>query len=652
MIHAYYQAALEDGRIKIVPDIWGDLAQPESLADVLSLIKQKYEPAWLRRNGKLVISLWLDYGSHPLPDYHETVRRLCAKLGGREQVYFVFYSPTALETKNPEWFAGADAFTDWINNSYALDESLLREAMAVAKASGKEFWQPVMPSFTQSRYPHPGVKGDCQHVMDGTMADGASILTSATAQFSPEDVGKPIYVLEAGVQPVAGFGKLPGAPLNSRIMQVKDAHTVVLADPARHAVSGVSVAWGADDTQAIQRAIDSLNTTGGTVFFPAGTYRVVYQGGPGLKVRGSNIRLQGTGPASALFNSTVLFHAKIKDGVTYTEQMGVPVLYIGQPDKAIENVEVDHLWLGDNGQKYDFKVWGPEGWGVIGSAGKVDRWDFHDLTIETHSLCGLNTNSQTEGFSISNVTVRCSANHGFYLAGTGSHGDVHDNHILGTTAPMRIGIAVKKKNHLRITHNEVANVDLQGISVLGDDSSYLSRDVLIADNWIHDLTARHTTAITIFNAEDVRITGNRITDTSFIGIWAYTHVCRVGKVLIKDNILTRVGKQDPAYGISVEYRSPRGLPAGSPAPGSVHDVTIEGNFIHDSPSGIFVSNVEGDNLIRANRVENSSTAGKCRVGYSIHPLSSSKTIFSDNVGVNCARHSVAPHVVQSGNHLE
>ena len=84
----------------------------------------------------------------------------------------------------------------------------------------------------------------------------------------------------------------------------------------------------------------------------------------------------------------------------------------------------------------------------------------------------------------------------------------------------------------------------------------------------------------------------------------------------------------------------------------MHDVTIEGNVIHDSPSGFFISNVEGDNLIRANRVENSSTARKCRVGYNIHPLSSSKTIVSDNVGVNCACYSVAPHVVQSGNHLE
>jgi hypothetical protein len=168
MIHAYYQAALEDGGIKIVPDVWADLSNPESLAAELLLIKQKYEPVWLRRKGRLVISLWLDYGSHPLPDYGETVRRLCEKIGGREQVYFVFYSPAALKTCNPAWFAGADAFVDWIHSSYAMDQSLLQEAMATAKAAGKEFWQPVMPSFTQSRYPHPGVTPNVREMLGMT----------------------------------------------------------------------------------------------------------------------------------------------------------------------------------------------------------------------------------------------------------------------------------------------------------------------------------------------------------------------------------------------------------------------------------------------------------------------------------------------------
>jgi hypothetical protein len=96
MIHAYYQAAMDDGGMKIVPDVWGDVTQPDSLAAELGLISQKYEPVWLRRKGRLVISLWLDSGSHPLPDYGETARRLCQQIGGREQV-LLFHHPQIVE---------------------------------------------------------------------------------------------------------------------------------------------------------------------------------------------------------------------------------------------------------------------------------------------------------------------------------------------------------------------------------------------------------------------------------------------------------------------------------------------------------------------------------------------------------------------------
>ena len=115
-----------------------------------------------------MLSVWLDYGSHPLPDYRETVRRLCQPLGGRERVFLVFYSPAALARANPQWLAGADALTDWIHDSYAMDQSLLQAATDTARAAGKEFWQPVMPSFTQSRYPHPGVTPNVREMLGMT----------------------------------------------------------------------------------------------------------------------------------------------------------------------------------------------------------------------------------------------------------------------------------------------------------------------------------------------------------------------------------------------------------------------------------------------------------------------------------------------------
>ncbi|MEP6670064.1 MAG: right-handed parallel beta-helix repeat-containing protein [Chthoniobacter sp.] len=498
-----------------------------------------------------------------------------------------------------------------------------------------------------------GAKGDCQRVTDGAIRKGSSVLTSASAHFAAEDVGKSIYVLGASVQKFPELGEVPGAPLGSHIAAVTDAHTITLADAAQCDSTGAGVTWGTDDSHAIQRAIDSLKTTGGTVFFPAGMYRVVYQGGPGMNVAASNIHLQGMGNESAIFNSTVIFHAKMKEGVLRTEQAGVPVLYVGKPGVAIENVEVDHLWLGDNGQNYDYAVWGPHGPAVIGSAGKIDHFSFHDLTVATGFLCGVGTNSESTGFSIHHVTVLCTGEHGFYLAGTGSDGDVHDNRVLGDPKrPMRMGIAIKKKDHLRVTHNEVANVEFQGISVVGDDPTYTSHDVLIADNWIHDLPAWHTDAITIFNAENVIIRHNRIADTSWIGINLRTSLYTVSNVVVQDNIITRAGNHDAAFGIAVHYDPPPNHPRDTPFPGSIQDITIEGNIVTDCGHGISVARVNGHNIISGNRVEcRDGALQKATIGYSIDSLPESTIDFRNNTGINCAKYIVAPKLANTENDL-
>lgn len=153
MIHAYYQAAMNDDNVKIAPDIWGDVNKPEELADSLELIKSQYEKNWRRYDGRLVVMLMLN-GS--IPEYQQTVDKLFAKIGGRQQVYLVLYDPCKLREKAPGWYEGADAFTAWIHDSYGLDKTLLQDETAAA--AGKPFWSPVMPAFQQSRYPHENGK--------------------------------------------------------------------------------------------------------------------------------------------------------------------------------------------------------------------------------------------------------------------------------------------------------------------------------------------------------------------------------------------------------------------------------------------------------------------------------------------------------------
>ena len=495
-----------------------------------------------------------------------------------------------------------------------------------------------------------GAKGDCRRVSDGTIHKDSTQFISGAGRFTKADIGRPIYILQAGSQNISGLGEILGAPLSSRIVAVIDASTVTLADAAKQDVFAAQACWGADDSAAIQQAIDSLAATGGTVYFPEGCYRVTYRGGPGIQVAYSNIHLQGTGTGSAIFNSTVLFRAKMKDGKMITEQGGVPALYVGSPARAIENVEVDHLWLGDNGQNYNFREWGPHGWGVLGAAGKIDGIHFHDLTVETSFLCGVNMDSETKGFSIHHVTVLSSGEHGFYLAGNGTDGEVHDNRILGTTSPMRQGMAIKRKSRLRITHNEIANVDFQGICVVGDIAEHQSHDVLIADNWLHDLDAWHTEGIIVSNATDVVIRNNRIQDTSWVGICLRTTLNTVSNVEIKDNVITRAGQMNPCFGIMVRYDPPRNLLPETPWPGKIVDVVVANNVITDCPSGIMFTKIGGKNLLRGNRVTRGFT-GSEGTSYQIDAIDGSSSAFSDNLSVNYGRSTIAPGVISRDNVL-
>ena len=137
-----------------------------------------------------------------------------------------------------------------------------------------------------------GAKGDCQHVADGAMSKGLAVLTSESAHFTAQDVGRSIYVLGASVQKFPELGEVPGAPLSSHIVAVTNAHTVTLADAALNDAHHVSVTWGTDDSEAIERAIKSLSTTGGTVFFPRELIAFVSRrgGGAGGRLEHSFIR--------------------------------------------------------------------------------------------------------------------------------------------------------------------------------------------------------------------------------------------------------------------------------------------------------------------------------------------------------------------------
>ena len=97
-----------------------------------------------------------------------------------------------------------------------------------------------------------------------------------------------------------------------------------------------------DDAQAIQTAIDSIPSRGGTIFFPSGTYRVT----SGLVAPHPRIRLLGEGAASY---SESLSGAGGSGSILVADGQGITLLYIGSGTNNVEHVgpSVEHMNFAD-----------------------------------------------------------------------------------------------------------------------------------------------------------------------------------------------------------------------------------------------------------------------------------------------------------------
>jgi hypothetical protein len=150
-----------------------------------------------------------------------------------------------------------------------------------------------------------GARGGTKTIFDGAMTVGSSTLTSATANFTTEDIGKVISVLGAGSQNASGGGG--GAvgvyTLQSTIIGVTDSQNVTLNNNAVNTVTGQRFVYGYNDTKAIQRALDAAyNNGGGIVYIPPGDYRGANSDSVYVK---SNVTLMGAGWGSTTLHLSV-----------------------------------------------------------------------------------------------------------------------------------------------------------------------------------------------------------------------------------------------------------------------------------------------------------------------------------------------------------
>jgi Right handed beta helix region len=467
-----------------------------------------------------------------------------------------------------------------------------------------------------------GARGDCRYADDANMNAGSTVLTSAAASFGSADVGKPIYLLGAGIV-VNGNAD----PLSTTISSVRSGSAADLADAAQTTVSSAHMSWGTDNTVSIQKAIEAAAAaSGGTIFFPVGTYQITKV----LTITAPNIRLTGEG------NSSVIYMSNIYSSVTGGKRNqgdGLPEVFVGRlAGEPISNIEIDHLKFTNSGTQIHNAVNG-SGLITVIDGSIVNNVKFHDLTLETASRVGITQAANSDTFEIYNNSI-VGGLHGFYIAGQGSNGFIHDNHLVNIPALAKqynsAGFAIKNQTNCRVVSNIVDSYrwailisDHPEQHVVIDHNTILHSEIGIATNWGSDL-----------------VFSNNLIDTATqTGIWVRA-VGPVDHLKIADNDIRNVGHDGVGYGIQV-------LKTGT---GSVSNVDIEDNRLTDCSGGIQFFSVVGLNVIRGNMVDRGALA-KIGLGFYLGDLPPGNTRFINNVTTGFPKSELPPTIVQTNNHL-
>jgi hypothetical protein len=181
-----------------------------------------------------------------------------------------------------------------------------------------------------------GAKGDGKLIVDASTTSGSPNLDSATANFTPADVGKNIGVSDMG----------PGL-VQTTIASYVSSTRVTLAVNAGNTASNQVATYGTDDAAAIQRAINAAGVDGGVVLFPAGNYLIK----SALTVSKSQVTLQGVG----VFGTFDIGDVRDVKGtkITWDGAAGGTMLKIspttGASNQALKGIQVRSLSLVGNG---------------------------------------------------------------------------------------------------------------------------------------------------------------------------------------------------------------------------------------------------------------------------------------------------------------
>ncbi len=401
-----------------------------------------------------------------------------------------------------------------------------------------------------------GAKGDGTQLLDGEMTLGGKELKTAHS-FDTKDIGKEITVEGAG----------PGSklPLVTTIESVSSG-TATLTHAAEKAVSGKTVLFGTDDTEAIQSALDAAHelylSTGSpqTLWFPSLSFLMSYAKGQVLE--GVETCLEIKSGTIMQAEGAHLFTMPPAATVTTKAYEGEPAeLKVASTRRFSEtnNVLIVNDLKGELGFTWTSKTATSFTGTSEGSVG--GKYPIGSIVGQSHNRTMISTPASTlavewkiKGFLLDGQTVGEGtetsfpedAQHGVYVVYGGENFEIASNEIKGFTGKALFIDGEGETGRLTafsIHHNYIHDC-------FGNAMRYsLATDFSITDNLIRNgLRNGDATAEALITTASLSTRGGRIAD-NLIDNWGTMDVSGSGMV-IEGNYL-RAGAERPGNALIV-----------------------------------------------------------------------------------------------------
>lgn len=216
-----------------------------------------------------------------------------------------------------------------------------------------------------------GATGDAKMVTDAVL-NGTTTVTSATAGFTADDVGKVIW----GVEASSGNARLSKTTIATYV----NSTTITVSASASGSYTGIYLIWGTDQTAALQAAFTEAKSLNEHLHVPAGGYifsELPFDGNLASVGKASGVIGDGSG-------STIFYPTPDYDFASTTSNTGIFYRTNGfARDAQLYGLSVQGAYFSWSGSGYD----------VISDSG--DRTLVEDVRIE--HLKGLTTHARFVG---------------------------------------------------------------------------------------------------------------------------------------------------------------------------------------------------------------------------------------------------------------